>query len=494
VATVEERMVPLNQTCVGTVTPVRTSTVGSPVDGRVVARLPEEGNFVSANDGDQVLPLARLRTEPAEIELAAAQAELTVLEHKLAELKLSAPKEIEQALARKEAAEALMNYARWRLEQTQELRKRDATTEDELEKHRSEAQSAQKAYVEHKAAWELANSGLWTEKIKQAEASVEAQKQAIGRLKDDLAQCEIFAPFDGFVTKKHTEIGQWVAAGDPIAEVVEIDDVYVEVPVSEAYVSQLRQPLFLFRVSAEGQDDLNQGVLSTEIQQELEKCGITFSSSNLEDDGGNEVVVLTEKEGSRWRICRQCDRESTPCEEQSYTVIRREALEVYRPGTTAQVKIAALPGRAFCGEVVAVVPKADVRSRSFPVKVRLRNPKNPADPNDLLLKPGMFARVTFPVEKKTRLVVPKDSLVLGETSPTVWVVEPESGDKILGPGKVERVAVDVELRATDEQWIEILGPVDGNGSLALKPGHWVVVEGNERLVPGRPVNVVKIWQ
>ena len=403
VATVEKHSVLLEQTYVGTVTPVRTSTVGSPAEERVVECLFDEADFVKANRGDGALPLVRLRTEPVELKLAAAEAELQVCEHKLQELKLSAPKEIEQAEAREKAAGALMEFTRSSLERARKLHEQRAVSSKELEERRSAAEGAQCIYLERKAARELASSGLWKEKIKQAEACVEVQRQTISQLKDDLAQREIFAPFDGYVTEKHVEVGQWMAEGDPIAEVVDLDDVYVVVPVSQDYVSQLRS------------------------------------------------------------------------------------------GTSARVAIATLPGRVFRGEVVAVVPNADLRSRCFRVKVRLKNPENPADPNDLLLKPGMFVRVTLPVGKRMGLLVAKDSLVLGGASPTVWVAEPESGNKILGPAKVKRVAVEVQLRDSDKQWIEILGPVDDNGSLPIEPGQWVIVEGNERLIPGRPVNIVKIW-
>jgi len=492
VATVDNRLVLIEHTYVGTVSPVRISTVGSPAEDRVVECLFDEGDFVKANRGDGVLPLVRLRTEPAELELAAAEAELQVCEHKLEEFKLSAPKEIEQAEARKKAAEALMEFTRSSLERTGELHGQGVISSEELEERRSAAEGAQSVYRERKAAYELASSGLWAEKIKQSEASVEVQKQTISQLKDDLAQREVFAPFDGYVTKKHVEVGQWVAEGDPIAEVVELDDVYVEVPVSQDYVSQLRQPLLLFHLATSFQNDLEKGALSRELQQEFEKHGIAFAANNADDNRDN-IAIATEKKGSRWRIARHGGQDSGLREEHSYTVIRRETLDVCRSGTAAQVAIRTFPGRVFRGEVVAVVPKADLRSRCFPVKLRLKNPENPADPNDLLFKPGMFVRVTLPVGRRTRLLVPKDSLVLGGASPTVWVAEPESGDRILGPAKVKRIAVEVELRASDRRWIEILGPADGNGSLPIEPGQLVIVEGNERLVPGRPVKVVKIW-
>jgi hypothetical protein len=68
------------------------------------------------------------------------------------------------------------------------------------------------------------------------------------------------------------------------------------------------------------------------------------------------------------------------------------------------------------------------------VRVRLKNPDSAANPGQLLFKPGMFARVKLPVKSKTMLSIPKDSLVLGESSPLVWVVEPEStAEKGTGP-------------------------------------------------------------
>lgn len=249
VARVEERLVARKQRYVGTIKPVRRSMVSSPVDGEIIACLAVEGDFVAAKDGNAGAPLVVLRTKPVEIDLAVAEAELRARTHKLAELKLSAPLVIEQAQAQKEAAEASMNYARWRVNHTQELRRRGAASEFELEEQRAAAQSATKAYVEREAAWELAKSGLWKERIEQAEASIEAQKQTIDGLKDDMAQHAVFTPFDGYVIEKYAEVGQWVTKGDPIMEVVKIDDVYVEVPVPEEDVARVRTRSLLDRKS-----------------------------------------------------------------------------------------------------------------------------------------------------------------------------------------------------------------------------------------------------
>jgi multidrug resistance efflux pump len=47
------------------------------------------------------------------------------------------------------------------------------------------------------------------------------------------------APFDGWISAEHTEIGQWVMPGDPVAEVVELNEVDVEIAVVEDFIVNL---------------------------------------------------------------------------------------------------------------------------------------------------------------------------------------------------------------------------------------------------------------
>lgn len=399
VAPVQERQMATGHTFVGTVTPLRTSTVGSPVEGRVVELAVNEGDTVKKDQ-----KLAQLRTRQLEIQLAAANAELGLRKQELAELENgSRPEEIRQAHARMSAAKALSEFTRLRLKRMQTLFARDAASEDQLQESASAAEEAAQVYLEKKAAWELAVAGPRKEKIEQARARAVAQQEGIKRTEDDIAEHTIVAPFDGYVTREHTEVGQWIAKGDPVAEVVELDSVHVEVPVLESYVSRLRV------------------------------------------------------------------------------------------GMPARVTLAALPGQDFSAQVELIVPQADVRSRSFPVKVRL---KNRPSPGGVLFNPGMFARVTLPLGSKQKVpVVPKDAVVLGERSPYVCVVDPMpkqppseenpsdgGSSKEPAPDGVAR-RVPVELGAADDGWIEVRGP--------LGPGDRVVVEGNERLFSGTPVIIIK---
>jgi len=132
-------------------------------------------------------------------------------------------------------------------------------------------------------------------------------------------------------------------------------------------------------------------------------------------------------------------------------------------GMDATVTVGAVPGREFQGKVFAIVPGADELARTFPVKVRVKNPEGP------LLKAGMFATVHLPVGGTEKAVlVPKDAIVLGGPSPTVYVV---------AEGKA--VAMPVQLGTAVGDLVQVKGGVQG--------GQKVVVRGNERLQQGQPV-------
>jgi multidrug efflux pump subunit AcrA (membrane-fusion protein) len=157
--------------------------------------------------------------------------------------------------------------------------------------------------------------------------------------------------------------------------------------------------------------------------------------------------------------------------------IRVAVQESYIPrlslGMSARIDIEALPSQAFVGTITAIVPKADEKSRTFPVRIALKNSlQTDGTP---VLKPGMFAKVELPVDQKSHvLLVPKDSLVLGGPQPMIYVValDDKTKKKTVRP-------VPVQLGIAMNSWIEVRGE--------LKAKQEVVVEGNERLRPGAEI-------
>lgn len=143
-----------------------------------------------------------------------------------------------------------------------------------------------------------------------------------------------------------------------------------------------------------------------------------------------------------------------------------------RAGDQVQLTIEALGGATYTGMIANIVPLADPRSRTFPVRILVENP--PVDGRHTLL-PGMLARVSLPTEiAQTTLMVPKDALQLGGPSPVVYRV-------------VDAKATLVPVRTGPSlgSWIAVQPLAAG----ALSTDDFVVTRGNERLRPNQDVQV-----
>lgn len=64
-------------------------------------------------------------------------------------------------------------------------------------------------------------------------AQVEVEKQLLAQSRRQKEKTRITAPFDGIVSARFAEKGQWVNAGDPVFEIVNIDIVIVKINVLE---------------------------------------------------------------------------------------------------------------------------------------------------------------------------------------------------------------------------------------------------------------------
>ena len=237
VANIEKKVLAASQMNVGTVTPIRTSIIGSAVDGRVLQLLVEEGEAVEANQ-----PVARLRTAILEIQLAGAKAELTQLEQRLAELENGATdEEVLQSQARMLAAEASRKFASWDYKRLSELfDKGQVVTENELQKAQSDAEKEEQLYQLANASHKLLIRGPRPEQIAQAKAQLLAQQESIRGIIEQIDRHTLRAPFNGYITVKHSEIGQWLGKGDPVVEIIQLDKVDVLTHVVTRNIKQLK--------------------------------------------------------------------------------------------------------------------------------------------------------------------------------------------------------------------------------------------------------------
>jgi RND family efflux transporter MFP subunit len=402
VAPVIEESVAPTETFVATILPDKKAVIGTAVDGRVIEILVEEGDRVKANQ-----PLAQLLTDTISLELAAAEAELDYRRQQLAELENGTrPAEIERAKALMLAAEAVLNYQQARRARIEKLfSSSSAISEEERDEAVSAAIGAEQLLIQTRAAYQLAVEGPRKEQIAQARAQVHMQEATAEKLSDQVKKHTIISRFDGYVTAKLTEVGQWVTRGDPVIEVVALDTVEVQAFVLEKHVPFIHV------------------------------------------------------------------------------------------GQAVSVEVPAVPGQTFAGKVALVIPEADARARTFPVKVRVTNIASADGP---VLKAGMYARVTLPTAAEKRgMLVSKDAIVLGGTSPMVYVVdltndtEKGAGETGSDPGAGAQVAQAGKVRPVPVSTGEATGnllQVQGQ----LQVGQFVVVKGNERLRPGQEIVIAAV--
>lgn len=168
----------------GTVEAKTTSTIAGTVEGLVVEFPGKEGLRVKPGD-----VLARQRSTTLELRLEAQRASLkeSSARLKLAESNLARARELH-------AAGVISN---------QQL-------DDSLSEH---------------TAWQ---------------GRTESLRADNARLEDDLARLTIRAPFAGVVARERTEVGQWLAVGGPVVDLLALDEVEIRVEVPERHFAGIK--------------------------------------------------------------------------------------------------------------------------------------------------------------------------------------------------------------------------------------------------------------
>jgi membrane fusion protein, multidrug efflux system len=134
-------------------------------------------------------------------------------------------------------------------------------------------------------------------------------------------------------------------------------------------------------------------------------------------------------------------------------------------GQEIEVTVDALPRRVFKGMIYAIDPMVDVNGRALTIRARLPNP-------DLVLRPGLFARITVKGQSEAKVVVvPEEAVVPRGDSALLYRIE---------SGKA--VETKVRLGSRMAGHVEILE--------GLAPEAIVVTAGQTRLRNGALVEVV----
>ncbi len=135
-------------------------------------------------------------------------------------------------------------------------------------------------------------------------------------------------------------------------------------------------------------------------------------------------------------------------------------------GQAVVARADAIPGVEFFGEITAIDTRLDANSRSALIRAKVPN-------KELLLRPGMLARVEVQRGEQPTLQVPEEAVVPIGDQRFVWLVDENQ--------TVNRIEVLGGRRKVGA--VEILG--------GLEEGQLVVIQGLARLVDGGTVLVVR---
>ncbi len=193
----ELRELPSTIRLVGTVRPARKSIIGSEVAG-VLAIVPvREGDFV-----EQGQVLCQLDENMPRLDVDAARGEL------------------ESLIARLDIAKA--ELGRWTKE-----RERVAGLQQGGRAQAKELYDTEADYLGAEA------------RVREAEHKIQAQQAILGRAETNLRKATIVAPFNGYISRLLTEVGQWLPLGGDVVELIDLDTVLVRVDAPESAIPYL---------------------------------------------------------------------------------------------------------------------------------------------------------------------------------------------------------------------------------------------------------------
>lgn len=239
-------------------------TVASKFPGRIQQLLVREGATVTAAqvliqlDDSQV----RARVDQARYAAEAHEAQVQAAHTTLAVLNLDVPLAIERAEAQvakaKDAVDKALSVEKEARSDAQRFRELAAKDEASIQQRDQSAmrwEVAQKDIASSRSALtqavkELAQAELGWKRIRATESDVNALERqrdqayaVLDEAESILKDLMITAPTSGTVATRMVDVGEVVAAGAPLLELVDLDHLYLKVYVPEVQIGKLRLDL-----------------------------------------------------------------------------------------------------------------------------------------------------------------------------------------------------------------------------------------------------------
>jgi membrane fusion protein (multidrug efflux system) len=199
--------------------------------------------------------------------------------------------------ARYDEAETKIESARANLELARANLKLAETDKARAEKLIKEQVIPQERYDRAMTTYEIARAQVKAaeEQLRQAEtqkvtqASTIRQKAAVAELADlNFEYTKIYAPTDGYVTKKSVQIGNQIQPGQPLMAVVSLNDIWITANYKETEMGNIR-PGQQVKIEV---DSYPGKTFSGKVDSIMAGTGVSFSLFPPENATGNYVKVV----------------------------------------------------------------------------------------------------------------------------------------------------------------------------------------------------------
>ncbi|WP_439498103.1 HlyD family efflux transporter periplasmic adaptor subunit [Bosea sp. (in: a-proteobacteria)] len=263
---------------------------------RIATILVEEGNVVRAGQVLAKLDTARLQPQIDQMEatVAAQKAALDRLRNG------SRPEEIAQARANLTSARADSVNAAAQYERRRAL-SANAVSQQDLDAAKAASEVAKAKVDVAKSALDLALAGPRDEDIRQAEAQLRGGEAQLALARRQLADAELFAPFDGVVRSRLMEPGEMAMPSRPVLSLAMTGVKWVRTYVPEPKLGHIRSGMRTYVVSDSFPDRPLEGWIGF-ISPVAEFTPKTVQTEDLRTSLVYEVRVFVEDPDDRLRL------------------------------------------------------------------------------------------------------------------------------------------------------------------------------------------------
>ncbi|MCK5639858.1 MAG: efflux RND transporter periplasmic adaptor subunit [Gammaproteobacteria bacterium] len=160
----------------------------------------------------------------------------------------------------------------------------------------------------------------------------------------------------------------------------------------------------------------------------------------------------------------------------AFVDIYEDQLPWVKEGDKAEMRVRAIPGRVFKGQVSYIYPYMESKTRTVQLRLEFDN-------RDMSLKPEMFANITLQANRQAEaVVVPSEAIIRSGTREQVFVVR--------GPGKFEPREVKVGI--STEGMTQILEGVNAGEEVVTSSQFLIDSESKLREATAKMMAVQKI--